>query len=132
MSYTFDHVAQVVPDIAAAVAFYTELLPDAKLLYQDESWAFVEAGGVKLAFVVKDQHPGHLAWRLASDGKPLGGLRVTGSRTGVVTHEPGSQHWRQRRACIGRRGESGCQCFAIGKAASRVAVEAAIDCRSKC
>lgn len=64
MSYTFDHVAQVVPDIAAAVAFYTELIPGARVLYQDDTWAFVEAAGAKLAFVVKDQHPGHLAWRM--------------------------------------------------------------------
>jgi catechol 2,3-dioxygenase-like lactoylglutathione lyase family enzyme len=64
MNYLFDHVAQVVPDIAVAVAWYRALLPDTTVLYQDESWAFVEAGGIKLAFVVKDQHPGHLAWRV--------------------------------------------------------------------
>lgn len=64
MNYQFDHVAQVVPDIAAAVAWYRALLPDTRVLYQDASWAFVEAGGIKLAFVVQDQHPGHLAWRV--------------------------------------------------------------------
>lgn len=64
MNYRFDHVAQVVPDIAAAVDWYQTLFPEATVLYQDASWAFVEAGGVKLAFVIKDQHPGHLAWRV--------------------------------------------------------------------
>jgi catechol 2,3-dioxygenase-like lactoylglutathione lyase family enzyme len=63
--YTFDHVAQVVPDIAAAVDWYRETLPGVTVLYQDATWALVEAGGVKLAFVVRDQHPGHLAWRVA-------------------------------------------------------------------
>ena len=63
MNYTFDHAAQVVPDIAEAVAWYQNLMP-VTVLYQDASWAFIEAGGAKLAFVVKDQHPGHLAWRV--------------------------------------------------------------------
>src|SRR5579862_9537374 len=64
MSYEFDHVAQVVPDIAEAVDWYLRLLPGARALYQDESWAFVEANGTKLAFVKRDQHPQHLAWRV--------------------------------------------------------------------
>ena len=65
MEFAFDHVAQVVPDIAEAVSFYTALIPTATVLYQDASWAFVEAGGAKLAFVLKDQHPNHLAWRVS-------------------------------------------------------------------
>jgi catechol 2,3-dioxygenase-like lactoylglutathione lyase family enzyme len=65
MELTFDHVAQIVPDIAEAVDFYTRLVPGATVLYQDSSWGFVEAGGVKLAFVLKDQHPNHLAWRVS-------------------------------------------------------------------
>ena len=65
MDYSFDHVAQVVPNIAEAVAWYRENLPHIHVLYQDDTWAFVEAGGVKLAFVVRDQHPGHIAWRVS-------------------------------------------------------------------
>lgn len=61
----FDHVAQQVPDIAEAVSWYRATIPGARVLYQDASWAFVEAGGVKLAFVLKDQHPGHIAWRVS-------------------------------------------------------------------
>jgi catechol 2,3-dioxygenase-like lactoylglutathione lyase family enzyme len=60
----FDHIAQQVPDIAAAVAWYQLTIPGCRVLYQDASWAFVEAAGVKLAFVQRDQHPGHLAWRV--------------------------------------------------------------------
>ena len=63
--FQFDHVAQQVPDIAEAVAWYLTLLPQAKVLYQDTSWAFVDAGGTKLAFVKEDQHPNHLAWRVS-------------------------------------------------------------------
>lgn len=62
----FDHAAQVVPDIAEAVAWYREMLAGVTVLYQDESWAFLEAGGAKLAFVRRDQHPNHLAWRVST------------------------------------------------------------------
>jgi catechol 2,3-dioxygenase-like lactoylglutathione lyase family enzyme len=65
--YEFDHAAQIVPNIAEAIAWYRELLPNAVVLYQDASWGFVEAGGAKLAFVTKDQHPNHLAWRVSSE-----------------------------------------------------------------
>ena len=63
----FDHIAQQVPDIAEAVAWYQEHLPGTAVLYQDTSWALIDAGGVKLAFVVKDQHPGHVAWRVSDE-----------------------------------------------------------------
>ena len=55
-TFRFDHIAQQVPDIAEAVNWYVELIPDAKVLYQDDSWAFMEANGTKLAFVKRDQH----------------------------------------------------------------------------
>ena len=67
MSYEFDHVAQVVPDIAEAVMWYQKTLPGTRVLYQDVTWGLIEAGGVKIAFVVKDQHPGHLAWRISDE-----------------------------------------------------------------
>jgi catechol 2,3-dioxygenase-like lactoylglutathione lyase family enzyme len=67
MDFQFDHVAQQVPDIAEAVRWYQELVPGVVVLYQDTSWAFIEANGVKLAFVLRDQHPGHLAWRVSSE-----------------------------------------------------------------
>jgi catechol 2,3-dioxygenase-like lactoylglutathione lyase family enzyme len=63
-SFAFDHAAQVVPDIAAAVEWYRGTLPGVSVLYQDDTWAFIRVGNVKLAFVVRDQHPGHLAWRV--------------------------------------------------------------------
>jgi len=64
--FQFDHVAQVVPNIEEAVAWYQRTLPNVRVLYQDATWAFIEAGGAKIAFVVRDQHPGHLAWRVSA------------------------------------------------------------------
>ncbi len=61
----FDHVAQQVPDVTEAVTWYRETFPDCRVLYQDATWAFVEVCGAKLAFVLKDQHPGHIAWRVS-------------------------------------------------------------------
>jgi catechol 2,3-dioxygenase-like lactoylglutathione lyase family enzyme len=63
--FAFDHIAQVVPNIGEAVAWYRDTLPNVHILYEDDSWAFVEVGGIKLAFVVRDQHPGHIAWRVS-------------------------------------------------------------------
>ncbi len=63
----FDHLAQQVPHIAAAVEWYLKAIPGSRVLYQDASWAFVEAAGIKLAFVLKDQHPGHIAWRVSDE-----------------------------------------------------------------
>jgi catechol 2,3-dioxygenase-like lactoylglutathione lyase family enzyme len=60
----FDHVAQQVPDIGQAIDWWRETVPGTVVLHQDDSWGFVEAGGVRIAFVLRDQHPSHLAWRV--------------------------------------------------------------------
>lgn len=67
MIFQFDHIAQQVPDIAEAVDWYRDHIPGVQVLYQDASWAFVEAHGTRLAFVLTDQHPGHLAWRVSNE-----------------------------------------------------------------
>ncbi len=61
----FDHAAHQVPDIAAAIAWWRETVPGTKVLYEDATWGLIEAGGLKLAFVMADQHPDHLAWRVS-------------------------------------------------------------------
>lgn len=62
----FDHVAHQVPDIGHAIDWWRAMIPNATVLYQDETWALIEAGGVKLAFVTPEQHPDHLAWRVST------------------------------------------------------------------
>lgn len=62
----FDHVAQQVPDIAAALEWWSGLVPGARVLYADETWGLLEAGGAKLAFVMADEHPDHLAWKVST------------------------------------------------------------------
>ena len=62
---TFDHVAQQVLDVAAAVAWYRRTILGCDVLYQDETWAFVAAQGVKLAFIRQGDHPDHISWRVS-------------------------------------------------------------------
>lgn len=63
----FDHVAQPVPDIAAALEWWQRTVPGARVLYADDTWALLDAGGAKLAFVMADQHPHHLAFSVSGD-----------------------------------------------------------------
>jgi catechol 2,3-dioxygenase-like lactoylglutathione lyase family enzyme len=61
----FDHVAQQVPDIAEAVEWYVRAVPGVRVVYQDRTWAMLEASGMRLAFVLADEHPDHVAWRVS-------------------------------------------------------------------
>ena len=60
----FDHVAQQVPDIAEAVEWQLRTVPGTTVIHQDPTWALVESGGARLAFVLPDQHPSHVAFRV--------------------------------------------------------------------
>ncbi len=95
----FDHVAHQVPDVAAAVEWYQKVVPGCRVLYQDATWAFVEAAGAKLAFIQGEQHPEHIAWqvsepeleRLAAEH----GLKIRTHRDktrGLYFQAPGG-HW---------------------------------------
>jgi catechol 2,3-dioxygenase-like lactoylglutathione lyase family enzyme len=61
----FDHVALRVPDVAAALEWWRETVPGAAVLYADETWGLIEAGGARVAFVTAEQHPDHLAYKVS-------------------------------------------------------------------
>lgn len=61
----FDHIAQQVPNVPEALEWWKRAVPGTRVLYEDETWGLIEAGGAKLAFVMADQHPNHLAWRVS-------------------------------------------------------------------
>lgn len=61
----FDHVALQVADIAEALAWWQRTVPGAVVLYADDSWGLLEAGGARLAFVLAAQHPDHLAFAVS-------------------------------------------------------------------
>ncbi|MEQ8832927.1 MAG: VOC family protein [Miltoncostaeaceae bacterium] len=79
----FDHIAHQVPDIAEAVAWQTATIPGATVLHQDDSWALVEAGGLKTAYVLPDEHPAHVAYRV--DDATLEALAAQRGTT-IATH----------------------------------------------
>jgi catechol 2,3-dioxygenase-like lactoylglutathione lyase family enzyme len=94
----FDHVAQQVPDIAAAIEWWSRLVPGARVLYADETWGLLEAGGAKIAFVMADQHPSHLAFRVSNEElsrlADSHGVEVSGHRDGsrsFYLQAPGEQ-----------------------------------------
>lgn len=55
------HVAIAVEDIRQAIHFYSTHFR-CKVEYQDESWALLEFGNIKLALVLREQHEPHLAF----------------------------------------------------------------------
>ena len=57
----FDHVAVNVTEIARSVVWYQEHI-GAKVLYEDDTWALLEAGGSKIALTIASQHPSHIAF----------------------------------------------------------------------
>ena len=88
VTYLFDHVAQQVPDIAEAVRWYQENIPGTRVLYEDATWGFIEAGGAKIAFVQREQHPGHLAWRVPSaELERMAGIHSAR----IITHRDGTR-----------------------------------------
>ena len=82
----FDHVAQQVPDVAAALEWWLATVPGARVLYADPTWGLIEAGGAKLAFVSAEQHPNHMAFTV-SDAElerlaAVHGAAISGHRDG--------------------------------------------------
>ena len=57
---TLHHAALRVRDVKAAVAWYTQRFR-CEVEYQDETWAVLKFANVRLAFVLQEQHPPHIA-----------------------------------------------------------------------
>jgi catechol 2,3-dioxygenase-like lactoylglutathione lyase family enzyme len=57
---TLHHAALRVRDVKAAVAWYTQRFR-CEVEYQDETWAMLKFANVRLAFVLQEQHPPHIA-----------------------------------------------------------------------
>ena len=84
----FDHVAQQVPDVAAALEWWVATVPGARVLYADPTWGLIEAGGAKLAFVTAEQHPNHMAFKVS--GEEL--ERLAAARGAAISgHRDGSR-----------------------------------------
>lgn len=66
MDIEFDHIALTSTNIAEDIKFYRSHFSKIGILYQDQSWAFLEVGGIKIALVSPGEHPPHVAFRVKS------------------------------------------------------------------
>jgi len=57
---TLDHVALLVKDVAAAVAWYTRTFR-CRVIYQDGTWAMLAFRNARLALMAPGRHPPHVA-----------------------------------------------------------------------
>ena len=63
-SLKFDHIALSSCDITRSVGWYVRHL-NAEVLYQDDTWAVVKVGSLKIAFVIPSKHPAHFCFELS-------------------------------------------------------------------
>lgn len=85
-----DHVAIVVPDIAAAVEWYTGHLK-CRIKYQDSSWAMLQFENTGLALVLPGQHPAHLGF-VSNEAEKFGELKThrDGTRSCYIPDSAGN------------------------------------------
>ena len=84
----FDHVAQRVSDVVAALAWWQRMVPGAVVLYADETWGLLEAGGARIAFVMEREHPDHVAFKVSAGELE----RLAGERAATVdAHRDGTR-----------------------------------------
>lgn len=55
-----DHIAIQVDSISRSLDYYTSQF-GCKVIYNDETWALIEFSNIKIALVMKAQHPNHFA-----------------------------------------------------------------------
>ena len=64
----FHHAAIAVTDIEKGVNWYTDTL-SASILYKDDTWALLAIGDSKIALVLPNEHPPHLAFEWSNAEK---------------------------------------------------------------
>ena len=73
------HIALTVGDINEALEWYCENF-GAEALYVDDTWSFIQFENIKLAFVIRGQHPPHIAFEVDDFSE---GDKVKGHRDGT-------------------------------------------------
>lgn len=111
----FDHVAIPAKNISESVEWYRARF-GATVLYQDQSWAFLQMGGTKLALITPGQHPPHFALSLTEEalasaaklaGKPVDAHRdgskgiyiddPSGNAVELISYPPGQTAYAGKR-----------------------------------
>jgi catechol 2,3-dioxygenase-like lactoylglutathione lyase family enzyme len=84
------HVAIPVQDVKSAVDWYTKTF-QCRVSYQDDTWAMLEFANMKVALVVPNQHPGHIAF-VHPEAEKFGTLKMhrDGTRSVYVKDPSGN------------------------------------------
>ena len=87
---SIDHIAIPVEDVASSVDWYKREF-HCDVTYQDETWAFLKFGNIKLALVIPSQHPAHIAF-VSPDAEKFGALKLhrDGTRSCYVKDPAGN------------------------------------------
>lgn len=75
-----DHIAIAVENVEDAVDWYTSTF-NCTISYKDDTWALLDFENVKIALVIPEQHPAHLAF-IRENAEAYGALK---------THRDGTQ-----------------------------------------
>ena len=87
---SIEHIAIAVADVASAVAWYTSNFRCA-VAYQDATWALLDFDNLKLALVIPEQHPPHVAFK-SPNAEKFGAMttRRDGTRSTYVSDPSGN------------------------------------------
>jgi catechol 2,3-dioxygenase-like lactoylglutathione lyase family enzyme len=85
-----DHIAISVNNLKDSLDWYTKNFV-CQIIYQDDSWAYLEFANIKLALVVPKQHPPHIAFA-KTNAEIYGELKThrDGSRSTYVKDPSGN------------------------------------------
>jgi catechol 2,3-dioxygenase-like lactoylglutathione lyase family enzyme len=85
-----DHIAIPVENVASVVDWYKQKF-QCEVTYQDDTWAFLKFGNIKLALVIPSQHPAHIAF-VSPEAEKSGALKLhrDGTRSCYVTDPAGN------------------------------------------
>ncbi len=85
-----DHVAITVHNIKEAVEWYSKHFK-CLVVYEDESWAYLDFANIRLALVVADEHPSHIGFAIENAGK-YGALKThrDGTRSVYIRDSAGN------------------------------------------
>ena len=82
-----DHIAIQVDNIKESVDFYCDKF-NSSVIYQDDTWAFLQFDNIKLALVIQDEHPYHIAFQ---DETVQGKLHRDGSISKYINDPSGNK-----------------------------------------
>ena len=82
-----DHIAIQVDDIRESVKWYRNKFK-CEVIYEDDTWAFLQYENIKMALVVEDEHPYHIAFQ---DETVQGKLHRDGSISKYIDDPSGNK-----------------------------------------